>query len=230
MVGSGGLSGSYRGSLTILAKLVVIFAASAFLTGCVETAVSQPSIAEVAPRKDGVKPHGASIAMASLSGVPEPVADRMKKAFAQEAGQREITLSDAKSANYLLRGYLNAAPSESGTAITVVFDVFDAAKKRAVRLEEGLFVKGASADADPWSSIDAAAIATVAAKSADSLAAFLANAPDDGGSDKRKRIAANHANFVSQRAEAARSAIPRTPLTLLSSTDLASDPSLAALR
>jgi hypothetical protein len=230
MIRSSSLCGSCRGSLATLAKLAFIFAVSGFLAGCVESAGSPPPQAEALLRKDEVKPRSASIALTSVSGVPEPVADRMKKAFAQEAAQREITLADANSADYLMRGYLNAAPTESGTAITVVFDVFDAAKKRALRLEDGLIIKGASADSDPWSAVDVAAISNVAAKSAYSLAAFLANAPEARGADKTRRIAANQAASVSQSSDEAQTSIPRTPPKLLSSKDKTNDLSLAALR
>ncbi|WOJ89223.1 hypothetical protein RZS28_15665 [Methylocapsa polymorpha] len=234
MVRSVYLRGSCRGSRASLAKLAFIFASAGFLAGCVESAASLPPQADApqAPlRRDGVSPRGASVALASLSGVPEPVADRMKNAFAQEATQRDITLADAKNADYLVRGYLNAAPTEAGTSITVVFDIFDAAKKRALRLEDALFVKGASAASDPWSAVDMAAIGDVAAKSADNLAAFLTNTPEANGAAKtRNAMAASKAATVSARSEDGRTTLQRTQPKLSSSTATASDLNLAALR
>jgi hypothetical protein len=195
MVRADCLRGCRRGSRAKLAKIVFLFSAAGCLAGCVGTEASSPPQAEALiapPRNDASLPgKGASVALASLSGVPETVADRMKKAFAQEAAQRDIRLAEAKNADYLARAYLNAAPTEAGTAITVVFDVFDADKKRALRFADSLVVEGHSAASDPWSVVDGAAIADVAAKSADALAAFLANAPGAIGKAGTRHMAAS---------------------------------------
>lgn len=233
MVRSSYLRGFRGGSRARLAKIAFLFAAAGFLAGCVDSAISPPLQAEAPTaslRKDGVSPRSASVALASLSGVPEPVADRLKKAFAQEAAQREINLADAKSADYLVRAYLSAAPTDAGTAITVVFDVFDAGKKRALRLEDDVLVKGSSTASDPWSAIDIAALGNVAAKSADALAAFLANAQEPLGKGKTRQMAAKQAATASARSGDAGPAIERAPPKLSSASDKADDLNLAALR
>jgi hypothetical protein len=116
--------------------------------------------------------------LASLSGAPEPLAEQIKSAFAQQAAERDITIADSKDADYLVRGYVNAAPTESGTAVTVVLDIFDAAKKRALRLHDSLVVNIAAAASDPWSAIDVASISNMAAKTTENLAAFLTTTPE----------------------------------------------------
>lgn len=178
-----------RASRIGLAKLLTTFLFAAFLAGCVDSGLS-PSIQAEAPQPQArtnmtTSVHGASVALASVSGAPDAVADRIRSAFAQEAERRDVVVAEPKTADYLVRGYMNASPSEDGTKVTAVFDVFDAAKKRALRFEDAIVVKSASAGADPWTSVDSAAVGDVAAKGADYLAAFLAAAPEGRGDAQR---------------------------------------------
>ena len=119
---------------------------------------------------------GVRVALASLTGVPQPLEDRLKDAFAAQASERNIALADPAKAAYLIRGYVTAYPAVDGTTIAAVYDVFDARKKRAQRLEDDVVVK--SGGADSWSGFNAAAIEDLAAKSADGLAAFLVATPE----------------------------------------------------
>ncbi len=75
-----------------------------------------------------------------------------------------------------MRGYLSATPTEDGAEIEYVWDVFAADKQRAQRLNDVIEVKGAGDD--PWALAGEAALTSVAAKSADDLAAFLSNTPE----------------------------------------------------
>ncbi len=100
----------------------------------------------------------------------------MRDAFAVEAAQKDISLADPKKAAYLIRGYVTTYAADKGTAVAVVYDVFDAKKKRAQRLEDSVIV--ARAGADPWPGFDGAAMSALAAKSVDDLAAFLATTPE----------------------------------------------------
>jgi hypothetical protein len=155
-----------------------MLALAGLLAGCVEpTASAPPPVAEhVVARREGVSPRGASLALASVGGVPDPVADRFKEAFTKEAGDREIKLADAKKAAYFMRGYLNASSSETGTTLSVVFDVFDGTKNRAQRIEDKVTVKGGAED--PWSLVDDGMMNKLVAKSAEDVAAFLTNTPE----------------------------------------------------
>ena len=153
------------------------------LPGCVDTGsdvTARSAGANVArttlARRADVSPSGASVAFASLEGPPQAVSARFVAAFASEAGNRDIRLADPKTARYQMRGYLTAYTAEGGTAIAYVWDVFDASKQRAQRLTDAIVIKGAAGD--PWSLVDDRALASVAAKSADDLAAFLSNTPE----------------------------------------------------
>lgn len=163
-------------------SLLAAFALAPGLAGCVETA-QEVSVAAPAPpryelaRRADVSPKGAGVALASLDGAPEPVAKRFGEALAAEAGAREVVFVEPAKALYQLRGYLVATPVKDGVSIAWVWDVFGPGKARARRMTDELTVK-AKASADPWSGVDDAALASIAARSADDLAAFLSNTPE----------------------------------------------------
>ena len=236
MVRSVSVDGIWLGAYVGLATTALTLVLTGFLAGCVESGASPPqaqtppSQAMQAPaRRDGVSPRGASVALASLSGVSQPVTDRIKRAFTQEASDREITLADGKAANYLVRGYVNAYSTEAGTAVTIVFDIFNAAKQRAQRIvEDALLVQGAAAD--PWSVIDTAAISNLAAKSAEDLAAFLTNTPEAiAKSEAAAKVAESEASAPSGSDEG-RTIVQKAQPKLPASTAKADDLSIAALR
>ena len=162
--------------------LVAAMVMASGLAGCIET-VPEVTVAAPAParfelaRRADVSPKGAEIALASLDGAPEPVAQRFAAALSAEASAREIVFVDPAKARYQLRGYLVAAPVKDGVSIAWVWDIFGPGKTRARRMTDELTVK-AKASADPWSGVDDAALASVAARSADDLAAFLSNTPE----------------------------------------------------
>jgi hypothetical protein len=151
------------------------------LSGCVDSNVAQgpdpsaPPSANIA-RRDGVSPAGATVALASFSGAPEEVTDRFTPIFADAAKRSEINFTDPDKANYLVRGYLTAHPDGDATAVAFVLDVFDSKKQRTQRVEDEILVKGQAAD--PWSLVDDQALAAVAAKSSDDLAAVMTNTPE----------------------------------------------------
>ena len=154
---------------------------SPLLSGCVE------SFPVVAGGENGVRnavaasatsPRQATVALASLDGVPEAVSQRFDRAFAAEATAREITIVEPSTARYLVRGYLSAATSEAGTGtdLTYVYDIFDADDQRRVnRVTDTLTVPASGLE--PWSSVDDKALTSLADRSADRLAAALAATP-----------------------------------------------------
>lgn len=151
------------------------------LSGCIETApeiavAPAPARYEIARRPD-VSPKGAEIALVSLEGAPEAAARRFADALRAEAGPREIAFVEPARARYQLRGYLSATPVKDGVSVSWVWDVFGAGNARARRMTDELTVKARS-PADPWSAVDEAALASIAARSADDLAAFLSNTPE----------------------------------------------------
>ena len=162
-------------------RLLAMLVASLGLAGCVEQmATAKPDPAAVQrtnmARRPGVSPSGATVALASLDGAPQEIVARFTQVFAREAQGRDIAVAPSASAHYIVRGYLDAAPAASGVNVAFVWDVFDARKSRAQRVTDSIVVPGAAAD--PWSVVDDKALASVAGKAADELAAFLTNTPE----------------------------------------------------
>ena len=171
----------WRASASPIAFALFGLLCASVLGGCVETGAlsgaETPEVhAQLAARAAGANPNGVRVALASLSGVPEPLENQMKDAFAVQAGERNIALADPAKAAYLIRGYVTTYPAATGTTVAAVYDVFDASKKRAQRLEDDIIVK--SDGVDPWSGFNSAAIDALAARSADDLAAFLTKTPE----------------------------------------------------
>jgi hypothetical protein len=151
------------------------------LGACVEAAndaaAPTPTLAHrQIERREGVSLAPATVAIVSVQGAPEAVTASFLQDLASEAKAREIVLVQPRKARYLVRGYLSATVTADGATLEYVWDVFGPDKQRAQRLNDVISVKGAGDD--PWAAAGEAALTSVAAKSADDLAAFLSNTPD----------------------------------------------------
>ena len=118
----------------------------------------------------------ASLAVVSVEGAPPAIAADFVRRLDGAARSRDIAVVDAAKARYFVRGYLSASPTEDGAEIEYVWDVFAADKHRVQRLNDVVEVQGAGGD--PWALASPAVLTSVAAKSADDLAAFLSNTPE----------------------------------------------------
>lgn len=162
-------------------RVFAFVALAAFsLAGCVETTAEMTPSADsehlhIARRPD-VSLAGATVAFVSVDGAPADVSATFMKDLAREAASQAIVVADAKKARYFVRGYLSAYETTDGAAVEYVWDVFTKDKARAQRLSDYLVVKGQGSDA--WAIAGEAALSSVAAKSADDLAAFLSNTPE----------------------------------------------------
>ena len=141
--------------------------------------------AEIAPdpnashslvKRDGMSLGAATVALVSVDGAPPAVAGGFSDALADAAKAREIAIVDAKAARYLVRGYLSATATEDGAEVEYVWDVYRPNKQREFRLNDVIEVKGTGDN--PWAIVTPAALTSIAAKSADDLAAFLSNSPE----------------------------------------------------
>jgi hypothetical protein len=176
-VSTAGTDRKRAGALTALCLL----AAPLALGGCVDTTTtaaiaSDPDAHHQIARREGVSIAQASVAVVSIEGAPEAVAASLRQSLEREAQARDIVVVPAAKARYLVRGYLAATPTADGASIEYVWDVFTAGKKRAQRLNDVIAVKG-SGD-DPWALADETALTSVAARSADDLAAYLSYTPE----------------------------------------------------
>jgi hypothetical protein len=161
-----------------LAGLCLI-AAGLALGGCVDNAADltpSPEAHQQFARREGVSIAKASVAIVSVEGAPASVAAQFRNALETEARARDIAIVPVSKARYLVRGYLSADATSEGVSIEYVWDVFTKDKRRAQRLNDVIAVPGTGDD--PWASGGEAALTSVAAKSADDLAAYLSNTPE----------------------------------------------------
>jgi hypothetical protein len=156
-----------------------VLALASALSGCVEMAsdiAPKPEAHAQFIRRPDVSLAGASVAFVSVDGPPAAISANFSQVLMQQAAAHDIVLADGKKARYLVRGYLSAYATTDGAAVEYVWDIFNKDKQRTQRVNDVLEVKGEGAD--PWRIIGEAALASVAAKSADDLSAFLSNTPE----------------------------------------------------
>jgi len=167
----------WKSTLALLAALT----ASLALGAC----VAVETTAEIAPDaaafrqfalREGANLAQASLAIVSVEGAPPAIAADFSRRLDGAARTRQLAVVVAAKARYLVRGYLSASPTEDGAEIEYVWDVFAADKQRVQRLNDVVEVQGAGGD--PWALASPAVLTSVAAKSADDLAAFLSNTPE----------------------------------------------------
>ncbi|MCX7325574.1 MAG: hypothetical protein NTZ14_14335 [Hyphomicrobiales bacterium] len=173
-------------------RSLLIFAGLALgLAACTETTTAQ--------RAPTVAP-GVPIAVESISGAPDAMRGSFSSALSSEASARRVDIVDpATNPRYRVRGYLAAQPTEDGqTALAFVWDVFDAQKRRAQRVQGATVARGSSGD---WTSVDQITVNKAAAESMDQIAQFLAaqdqavagSSPPSAGAAVARAAAANAA-------------------------------------
>ena len=159
-------------------RLAAVLGLLSMAAGCNDTAaVLEPQAATTRiAAKPGVSPSGATIAFASLEGAPAPIVSQFSQYTLAEAQRRQVSIAQPNAADYLVRGYLSAASVPGGAAFSYVLDVFDKRQRRIQRTEDVILVPGAAAD--PWQLATPAALGSLAARSADDLAAVMSNTPE----------------------------------------------------
>jgi hypothetical protein len=169
-----------------LTTLILAATLAVTLTGCVEIAgemdASAPALATAQARALG-SPRAATAAFTLLEGAPQPVVDRFIRMLAAETKNRDITPVQPEAAKYIVHGYLHATKTAGGVTLGYVWDIFDSRRTRIQRIEDKITASGAAAD--PWSVADDRILGSLAAKSADDLAALLASMPEAAGNPPR---------------------------------------------
>ena len=119
---------------------------------------------------------GVPITLEAVEGPPDAVQSALTAAFTQAAANHQVTVvDDSQSPRFRLKGYLTATTAPDGkTAVAYVWDVFDAANRRAQRVT-GLEETGGD-PANPWSRLDDRTLQRIASKSMDGIADYLASA------------------------------------------------------
>jgi hypothetical protein len=124
------------------------------------------------PNASLVSARGATIAFESIDGPPQPVFQKLVENLATEAVARQVSvISREATPQYRVRGYLAAHVEGRRTHIGWVWDVYDADKRRMLRIVGD--EPGNRRGADAWSVADEQMLRQIARTSIDRLAAFL---------------------------------------------------------
>jgi len=123
----------------------------------------------------GGSPEGVPVALESIDGAPPPIRTALLDEMTNAATSRKVDLVGASAeVRYRVRGYLSTSTEDGETKVAYVWDVFDAQKRRAKRLE------GTSpAPAASISALDKAALAKLAQASMEEIAEFLTAAKSE---------------------------------------------------
>jgi hypothetical protein len=161
-----------------LASSLFLLLGWATLSGCNDIAANPPSADAQAQfvRRDDANMAAAPAAIVSVDGAPADLSAHFSQSLAEAAAAHRIAVVSPAKARYLVRGYLTASLVEGGAEVDFVWDVFTPDKQRVQRLSDAIAVRGAGDD--PWAIIGEQALDSVAAKSADDLAAYLSNTPE----------------------------------------------------
>jgi len=145
---------------------VAAFAASA--AGC----SSLPSSNGRLTLASAVSP-GSTVAFESIDGLPPEVFRKLVADLNTEAGARKIAVvSRDSAATYRVRGYVSALVERDKTTFAWVWDVYDADKRRALRISgEELAATGKRRDA--WAAADAQVVRRMAQSGMEQMAGFL---------------------------------------------------------
>ena len=156
---SAGAAGACMRRLGALSALALALAAA----GC--TTDGQPMAALVSGRN-------ATIAFESIDGPPQPVFQKLVENLATEAVARQVTVISREAApSYRIRGYMAAHLEDRRIHIGWVWDVYDANKRRVLRIASEEPAGRRSGDA--WNAADESMLRRIARTSMDRLAAFL---------------------------------------------------------
>jgi len=122
-----------------------------------------------------VSGRSATVAFESIDGPPQPVFQKLVENLASEAVARQVTvISREATPSYRIRGYMAAHLAGKRVHIGWVWDVYDANKRRVLRIasEEPAGPAGRRS-ADAWTAADEAMLRRIAKTSMDQLATFL---------------------------------------------------------
>ncbi|MXQ10381.1 hypothetical protein [Microvirga makkahensis] len=116
-------------------------------------------------------PEGVPVAVESIDGASAPVQTALLGELAAAASERKVELVDSgEDARYRVRGYISTVTEDGETKVSYVWDLFDAQKRRAKRLEGSQSAASGSGSIAP---LDGETLAKLAEASMDEIADFL---------------------------------------------------------
>jgi hypothetical protein len=140
----------------------IAVAAALALGGCVTTGTPTISLTDA---------EGATVIFESIDGPPRPVSTRLARSLDQEAAARRlVVVARGGQALYHVRAYLAAHTEGGQTSLAWAFDVYDAERKRAFRLNGEERAPGSGS----WAAANDAMLQRIASTSIAQLMTFIA--------------------------------------------------------
>jgi hypothetical protein len=116
----------------------------------------------------------ARLRLSPVVGAPPEAVDAMSRRILERSGERGIAVLSPDNANatHDIKGYFSAITEGGRTTVIYVWDIFDASGNRLHRIQGQESAPGTSADG--WSSVSAATMETIGARTIDEFAQWLA--------------------------------------------------------
>jgi hypothetical protein len=160
--------GAARRSFSHRARMLAAAALAASTAGC----VSLPSSNGRLSLASAVSPDS-TVAFESIDGPPPEVFRKLVADLNAEAGARKIAVvSRDSAATYRVRGYVSALVERDKTTFAWVWDVYDADKRRAVRIS-GEELAAAGKRRDAWTAADEQVLRRMARSGMEQMSGFL---------------------------------------------------------
>jgi hypothetical protein len=160
---------------TRLSRLFGVVAATAFAAlaaGC-----SSQQTARLAAMNTAAAPN-ATITFESIDGPPPEVFRKLVASMNDEAAARQVAVVPRQAAaTYRVRGYVTALVDRDKTSFAWVWDVYDADKRRALRIngeEPAGAHRGKDAGKDAWTVADERVLRDISRAGMERIATFLA--------------------------------------------------------
>ena len=131
---------------------------------------AQPQ-AQLVPAKPAIAQ--TRVALAPVIGAPDGIAKQLSQDFNAAIALKNVRVVGAQEAtDYTVRGYVVAAKDKAAVKVSYIWDVTDLQGRRVNRITGEEIATGAGADA--WSAVTPQVSQSIAKKSADSLATWMA--------------------------------------------------------
>jgi hypothetical protein len=152
---------------------VILLPLFAALAACQETGGSLADSGAL------VRAPNVPVTILGVDGLPESVNGTMLDALSSAATKRGLALVEAaEKPRYQIKGYFSAAPGESGTVISYVWDVLDTRSDQSERVEGNATTPRRAED--PWTVLDASTQTVLADRSMNDLAGHIARSSASG--------------------------------------------------
>ena len=137
--------------------------------------------------REGVDVAKAPVAFGAADGAPNAAVEAFLEDLRASAAAKNVVVTDAKSAKYLVQVFLSGERTEGGAEYGYTLEIFGTDKRRARRLDDAVALSAPGDDL--WGPPSEGALKQLASQGADDLYAFLSNAPEASATTPAKPAA-----------------------------------------